>query len=250
MFRRAVLLITLLSCTSEDRGGIVSLVPSADEIIAHIGAKDRLTGVSTYSKLKGSKPVVGDLINPDYERILSIKPEVVIITLPMQKEVKKRLESLGLKTHDFSPESVEELTREIVNLGVITGKEKEAKALADSIKKLVSEIKPLGNFTFYVEVSPKPVFVAGGNTYISDIVERFGGKNVFSDRNGYFPVSTEEIVKKSPQVALVPHEVGKRLGMGVCVVVLQPDHLSPGLSVFGLVALLEEKLPDCLKISR
>ena len=111
MLRNLILTVLLffagISCSPEGKGRIVSLAPSADEIIVAVGGKDALVGVSTYSKVKGIT-VVGDLINPDYERIVALKPDVVIVVLPMQNRVAERLKKLGLRTYDFSPESVGE----------------------------------------------------------------------------------------------------------------------------------------------
>ncbi len=247
MFKRALPLILALSCSSGSSGRIVSLAPSADEIVVAIGGKSSLSGVSTYSKVKGVE-VVGDLINPDYERILSLKPEVVILVLPMQRKVKARLEKLGIKTYDFSPESADELAAEIERLGELVGRRREADRLADSVRKVVGAVKPLGNFTFYVELSSKPVFVAGDSTYISDIIRRFGGRNLFSSVKGYVPVSTEEIMAKDPDIVFTTQPIGRRIGFKACVVRLKHEHVAPGLSVFDLIGTLKVKIDSCLKM--
>lgn len=228
---------------------MVSLAPSADEIIVAIGAKDRLAGVSTYSKVKGV-PVVGDLINPDYERILSLRPEVVILVLPMQRKVKSRLEKLGLRTYDYSPESGEELVAAIKDLGRLVGHRGEAEKLADSVRRALQAIKPIGKFTFYVELSSKPVFVAGDSTYIADIIRRFGGENLFAGVKGYVPVSTEEILAKDPDIVFTTQSVGNRIGLKACVVKLKHEHVAPGLSLFDLIGTLRLKIDSCLRIRK
>ncbi len=251
MLRNLILTVLLffagISCSPEGKGRIVSLAPSADEIIVAIGGKDALVGVSTYSKVKGIT-VVGDLINPDYERIVALKPDVVIVVLPMQNRVAERLKKLGLRTYNFSPESVGELIEEIRNLGRLVNREEEAEALADSVKRVVSSIKPKGRFTYYVEISSKPVFVAGDGTYISDVINRFGGKNLFSHIGGYAPVSTEEILSRDPDIVFTTQKTGKRIGVNSCVVYLKHDYVAPGLSIFPLVKTLERKIDSCLSI--
>ncbi len=249
MFRRTLFLtlsLLILSCSRDSSGGVVSLAPSADEIIVAVGGKERLSGVSTYSKVKGVT-VVGDLINPDYERILSLRPEVVVLVLPMQNKVKARLEKLGLRTYDFSPESADELVAEIERLGKLVGHAREADRLADSVRRAVESIKPVGKFSFYVELSSKPVFVAGDSAYISDIISRFGGRNLFSDVKGYAPVSTEEIMAKDPDIVFTTQEVGDRIGLKACVVKLKHEHVAPGLSVFDLIGTLKVKIDSCLR---
>ena len=250
MLRRLFSLLFLaLACSSEGKGKVVSLAPSADEIIVALGRKDVLAGVSTYSKVKGV-PVVGDLLNPDYERIASMSPDVVIVVLPMERRVAERLEKLGLKTYDFSPESAGELVEEIRKLGKMVGAEREAERLADSVSRLVSSIKPKGRFKFYVELSSKPVFIAGDSTYISDIIRRFGGENLFANVKGYAPVSTEEIMAKDPDVVFTTQDVGHRIGLKACVVKLKHDYVAPGLSIFALVSELNTEIDSCLKVIR
>ncbi|NPA80298.1 MAG: ABC transporter substrate-binding protein [Thermotogae bacterium] len=239
-------ILLLLSC-SPGGGGIVSLAPSADEIIVAVGGKDALKGVSTYSKVKGV-PRVGDLLNPDYERLLSMRPDVVIVVLPMQRRVKERLDKLSLRTFDFSPESVEELVRDIRRLGKLVGREREADRLADSISRAVSSIKPLGAFTFYVELSSKPVFVAGDSTYIAHIVRKFGGKNLYGHLKGYAPVSTEDILSRKPDIVFTTSDPKERIGLNACMVRLKHDEVSPGLSIFSLLKTLERGIDSCLSV--
>lgn len=246
--RRFSLIILIVSCIPRGRGGIISLVPSADEIIYALDARDKLVGVSTYSPYKGEKPVIGDLLNPDYERIKVLKPSLVIITLPMQANVKRNLEKLGIKTYDFSPESVEELVKDIIELGNILGKKERAKALADSIKEFVKGINPLPEFTFAVQISEFPVYVAGDDTYISEILELFGGKNAFAHLKGYKPVSTEDILGREFQIFIVSYNFGNRLGFeDVCIIQIPESYLSPGLKIFPLVDSLKLNLLRCFK---
>ncbi|NPB02943.1 MAG: ABC transporter substrate-binding protein [Thermotogae bacterium] len=242
----AILFVAILSCQPSQRGGIVSLAPSADEIIVRLGAKDKLVGVSTYSKVKGVD-VVGDLVNPDYERIVALKPDVVIIVLPMHRRVKSRLKELNIETYDFSPESPDELIYEVENLGKLVNRKEEAQRLADSVKRLISSIKPVGKFTFYVELSSKPVFVAGGDTYIASIVSMFGGENLFRNLKGYVPVSTEDILSKRPDIVFSTQKMEDRIGMKACVVRLEHDHVSPGISIFQLIPYLKSSIDSCLK---
>jgi len=239
--------LILFNCEGR-KGGIISLVPSADRIIYEMGAGENLVGVSTFSPLKGSKTIVGDLINPDYERIRSLKPDFVIITLPMQRRVKERLESMGIRTYDFSPESVEELISGILELGRMMGREDRAKELADSIERAVKKIKPLGEFYFVVIISESPVFVAGRNTYISEILELFGGKNYFSWIEGYKGVSVEDVLSGDFDVVVVPYEFSGRMGFEKkCIVKLDPNQISPGLEIFSLIDSLRSKLSVCVE---
>lgn len=244
--RKFILIFLFISCGIGDKGKIVSLVPSADEIIDELGARDMLSGVSTYSPLKGRIRVVGDLINPDYEVISSLSPKMVIITLPMQKRIKERLEEMGIKTYDFSPESVEELKSEILNLGKILGKEKEAKELVGYIDQAIKTIHPFPEFTFVVLISEKPVYVAGENTYISEILKMFGGKNAFSEIEGYKPVSSEDVLSRKFDVIIAPYDIGDRIGFeGVCKITLPPEYISPGLRIFALIDSLRINLGSC-----
>ncbi len=209
------------------RPSAVSLVPSVTETIFAMHAEDHLVGVSDfcdYPPEARKLPHVGSLLSPSYERIVELAPDIVFVTLPMQKEVKRNLEKLGLKTADISPESISEILNSIVEVGTLLDETEKALRLRDSLKteyeKLLKSVPTDGEtLKVYVELSGRPLYTAGKNSFISEYLSVVGWRNAFDDvEQPYFAVNDEEVVKRNPQVIILlykngnPEEVRKRLG--------------------------------------
>ncbi len=234
------------------RPSAVSLVPSVTETIFAMHAEDHLVGVSDfcdYPPEARKLPHVGSLLSPSYERIVELAPDIVFVTLPMQKEVKRNLEKLGLETADISPESISEILNSIVKVGTLLDETEKALRLRDSLKteyeKLLKSVPTDGEtLKVYVELSGRPLYTAGKNSFISEYLSVIGWRNAFDDvEQPYFAVNDEEVVKRNPQVIILlykngnPEEVRKRLGWsdidavrnGRIFVVSDPDvFLRPG----------------------
>jgi iron complex transport system substrate-binding protein len=186
---------------------IVSLVPSATEIIYLLNADSFLVGITNqdnYNKFK-----VGDMLNPDYEKIIKLKPSLVILTLPLQKKILEEISKLNINTLIISPQSIDDIFKDIIKIGKILNKEKRALFLVDSLKSVLNEIKNnsknLENNKVFYEIWDNPLWTAGNKTFINDALRILNLKNIFDDRDGYFIVSEEEIIKRNPDIIIIAH---------------------------------------------
>ena len=186
---------------------IVSLVPSATEIIYLLNADSFLVGITNqdnYNKFK-----VGDMLNPDYEKIIKLKPSLVILTLPLQKKILEEISKLNINTLIISPQSIDDIFKDIIKIGKILNKEKRALFLVDSLKSVLSEIKNnsknLENNKVFYEIWDNPLWTAGNKTFINDVLRILNLKNIFDDRDGYFIVSEEEVIKRNPDIIIIAH---------------------------------------------
>jgi iron complex transport system substrate-binding protein len=186
---------------------IVSLVPSATEIIYLLNADSFLVGITNqdnYNKFK-----VGDMLNPDYEKIIKLKPSLVILTLPLQKKILEEISKLNLDTLIISPQSIDDIFKDIIKIGKILNKEKRALFLVDSLKSVLNEIKNnsknLENNKVFYEIWDNPLWTAGNKTFINDALRILNLKNIFDDRDGYFIVSEEEVIKRNPDIIIIAH---------------------------------------------
>ncbi len=205
-------LYVLYSCSSREgsaRKGerIVSLVPSVTETIYLLGAEDQLVGVSDIDSSFG-KVVVGSMIKPDYEKLLSVKPTLVILTMPMQRKVKEELDKMGIRTMEVNPESIDQIFESIIRMGRITGRERRAEFVVDSLKRELERVLSGKKYHYntFVELWLDPIYTAGDSTFINDMISRIGLRNVFSDRAGYFQVQQEEVISRNPQLIIISHE--------------------------------------------
>ncbi len=193
---------------------IISLAPSITEILFALGLDRMIVGISDADdyppdRVQTKERVGGVLIN--LERVVSLKPDLVIGIPSLQRDQLARLRTLRLPVLAVDATSIEETTAQIRMLGRVTGRLREAEDLALSIERRAQVVRPGPRRTLYIEVWNEPVLVAGGNTLVHDLVRRAGGANIFSDLRGYAQVPQESILTRNPQVILLLYPGRDRL---------------------------------------
>ena len=206
--------------TSESRypKSIVALSPSAAEILFTIGAGDQVSAVSEFTDFPAeakAKPVVGgfDGKTLSIETIMSFKPDLVYLTEGMHNFLIATLESNGIAYYVSKGESIASVEKEILEVGKITGHEKEAAKVVDDmekkLKKAAGAAKKDGPIKVYWEVWNAPYMSAGSTSFINDVIKAAGGENIFADLSDAYPmVSEETIIAREPAVILIPASTG------------------------------------------
>ncbi len=208
-----------VGCTSTGkvkRPSAVSLVPSVTETIFAMEAQDHLLAVSNYCNYPPEVrklPRVGSLLAPSYEKIAELNPDVVFITLPMQKDVRENLKKLGIRTVDISPESVDEILQSFVRVGDVLNEHRKGQRLRDSLardyEKLLRKANSLSAMLprplkFYIELSSAPLYTVGRKSFLSDYLRKLHCRNLFDDVDAsYFAVNPERVVVGNPDVILL-----------------------------------------------
>lgn len=189
---------------------IISLSPAITEALYLLGLENKVTAVTIYCHKPPraqEKEKIGSIIAPDLEKIVSLKPDLVLaMSLTGPKEIQK-LKTLGLNVVTFRiPRNFSELCNVFLELGKIAGKADEAARLVGESKKRVSKIsnsvKSMSKQETLVQIGSNPLFVATKNFFLNDYVEFAGGINIFGDA-GSGSVSIEEAVKKNPDVIII-----------------------------------------------
>lgn len=196
---------------------IVSLSPAMTEVLFALNAQSYLVGVTTYCDYPPeAKKInkVGDFSNPSLERIISQKPNLVILNLPEQRRIKEALEKLGIKTFVSSPQSMNDIYTEIIHLGRIIKREREADSIVEFMK---ANIKPINRNKkrVYIELSPNPLITIGANSFLNELIAMAGGENIFADlRRDYPVISQEQVIKRNPEIIIILHpgEINERIG--------------------------------------
>jgi iron complex transport system substrate-binding protein len=193
--------------TSEAR--IISLSPAMTEILFSLGAGDRIVGVTTFCDFPAeAKKIakVGDFSHPSVERIVGLKPGLVIVNLPEQIRIKQQLDALGIKTFVSSPRSLSEIYDEIYALGRALDLSARADSLIKYMKNNLQPIQTMHRKKVYVEISPKPIITIGADAFLNDLIYRAGGLNVFADLTKDYPVvSQEAVIVRDPDMIIVLH---------------------------------------------
>jgi iron complex transport system substrate-binding protein len=201
-----------------DEGGtpsrVVSLSPNLTEIACAIGARDLLVGRSDFCDYPESVlelPAVGGYTNPSLEKIVSLKPDLVLLT-EAEKPVADRLKPLDIRALVVPNETIADILSSIDRLGEALDRRNEAEALRN---KITSALERARNETSHAE-KPKVLMIAdraagtlsgafavGKGNFLNELIEICGGENVYGDSPVPYPIiSREYLIGVGPEVII------------------------------------------------
>lgn len=126
---------------------IICLTEEPVEILYLLGEEDRIVGISRFTvrplRARKEKPRVSAFISADIEKIIDLKPDLVIGFSDIQSEIARNLISKGITVWINNHRTVNETLEMIVRLGAMVGKTEEAKQLVNSYKDKIAELKTL-----------------------------------------------------------------------------------------------------------
>jgi iron complex transport system substrate-binding protein len=193
---------------------IISLVPALTEILFAIGAGPQVVAVSSFDNYPPETevlPRVGALLDPDVERILTFRPDLVL-TYGSQGSVEAQLASAGIRTFSYRHGGIQTIFETMRELGVLTGhtasalnKVNELEAQLDAVKaKVRDRPRPRTLLVFGRQPgSLQQLYASGGTGFLHEMLETAGGINVFADiaRESVQP-SQETLITRAPEVIL------------------------------------------------
>jgi iron complex transport system substrate-binding protein len=189
---------------------VVSLAPSITEMVCALGCDSVLAGVSSFCDFPPSvfrKPKVGDLLNPSLEAILSLRPDLVLISVEgNSRETYSRLLDLQLPVFVSSPRTIADVLASITNLGALLGCPVSAQHLTDSLsrfREVLSRPPRPGAPSVLMLIATDPLIVAGGDTFLDEMIRLSGARNAGDGGRGRYPaLNREEILRRNPDVLL------------------------------------------------
>lgn len=200
---------------------IISLTPSNTEILFALALEDEIVGVSSYCDWPAEakkKEKVGSFSNPNIEKIISLKPDLVLLAGIEQGHLKNILSNLNIKFLVTQPANLKELISSIEEIADLTDREKQGRALVDKIKKamrgldrMVSKIPVGARPKVYIEFWHDPIMTIGGNSFINDLIETAGGINIARDlKRSYSKIDPEAVIFRDPNIIILTyHAQGK-----------------------------------------
>ena len=192
---------------------VITLAPNLTEIVFAIGAGDRLVGDTTYCDYPPeAKNVakVGDTATPNLERIIALKPQVVLVSTASQLErFTQQLEGQNIAVFVTDPRDLEGVFRSIEQIGRILDHEQQANALVQKLRertnavaKAVQSTKPVRVF---FQLSAEPLYTAGRDSFATDLMHRAGAISVTADVPGTWPkYSNESALAAKPEAIILP----------------------------------------------
>jgi iron complex transport system substrate-binding protein len=194
---------------------VASIAPSITEMVFAIGGQKKLIARSQacdYPEAVDSIPKVMTYPNLDVEKLVSMKPDLVLTTDEIfTPDGIAALEAKGLKIYLQSYKTMGDVYRCMRDLGKILECEKQANLVADSLqnieKQVEKETKDLAKYHTMILVSDEPLKVIGGTGYLNELIEKAGGLNIFKDKKEGYPTTTvEEIMMRQPEYLIIPSE--------------------------------------------
>lgn len=187
---------------------IVSTSPSETEILFALGLADRIVGVSksdNYPKEVESKAKVGSTTTPNTEAIVATGADLVVTGITIKDTALENLRSLGLNVICSDPKSVNDVLNDILFLGRITDKQKEAEALVAQMKADMKKVTDVASTIekkkkVYIEFSPG--WTVGSGEFMNELITLSGGLNIASDVKGWIQIDEEKIIKDNPEVII------------------------------------------------
>jgi iron complex transport system substrate-binding protein len=193
---------------------IISLVPAVTEMLFAIGAGDAVVGVSSfdhYPPAVETRTRVGALVDPDFERILSLKPDLVIV-YGTQNDLVARLGRASLPVFNYEHAGLADITDTIRKLGDRIGRSAEGRREADRIEQGLADVRrraagqprPRTALIFERDAgSLRGMFASAGIGFLHDMLDVAGGTDAFGDvQRQSLQLSVEALLARAPEVIL------------------------------------------------
>ena len=191
---------------------IVVLDPATVEMIYMLGAEDKIVGVANLERSKvwpeekvAKLESVGTFMKPSLERIITLKPDLVITSALTDDNLNNGLKSNNIESKRIQANSIEEIFTNFLEVAKMLGKENEANKIIAEKKAKLEEIKKMatGNKKGLFVMSASPLMVFGNDNLPNDIMKLLNIKNIAENQKGRNPIVTPEfIIKENPDIII------------------------------------------------
>lgn len=196
---------------------IVSLAPNLTEILFALGLDREIAGVTSYCDYPpeaAAKEKVGDTITPNLERIVALKPDLVVVTTSSQLEaLTRQLDRLGIPVFVTDPRTIREIIATIRQLGDVAGQPERAAELAEEMERRLAaverRVRDLPRVRTLYLLQMNPLIGAGRKTFLNDLITLAGGESISGNEETDYPqFSRETVIARAPEVILFPTRHG------------------------------------------
>ncbi|GEN46120.1 ABC transporter substrate-binding protein [Alkalibacillus haloalkaliphilus] len=192
---------------------IVSVIPSATEIVYAVGAGDQVVGVSEWADYPEEvfevEETVGDM-NLNIEKIVELEPDVVIADLNNADDL-EAMRSAGLNVVTLGSQSLEGVYEDIELVGQATGQTEQAEQIVNEMEMKVEEVTQAVNEvpeeerkSVWMEVGPE-LYSGGEGSFLHELITLAGGENIIADQEGWPQVSEEVVIERNPDVIITTY---------------------------------------------
>lgn len=188
---------------------IISLAPSVTETLFALGLGDKVVGVTSfcdYPPEARMKESVGDTQRPGIERIVALKPDLVIASTSSQLESFVRsLDGAGIPVYVSNPRNLEETIKSIRAIGEVTGSPERAEELTNKLRARIEQVRARVHSrpqpAVFVMLGGEPLLTAGGPSFLTDLITQAGGRSISADEKSDYPqYSLETVIARQPEI--------------------------------------------------
>lgn len=194
---------------------IISLVPSTTEVIEDLGKTDQLIAVDTQSSTMMTdlkKLPQMDMMAVDAEKLIALKPQIVYvndINLASSESVWKQVEDAGITVVDIpTSTSIKAIKEDVQFIADSLSEHEKGQKLIKTMDQEIDEVAKIGKTikkpkTVLFEVAALPdIYSFGNGTFLNEMIETIGAKNVLANEKGWLPVTEEAAIAAKPEVIL------------------------------------------------
>ncbi|MBM7557144.1 ABC transporter substrate-binding protein [Halanaerobacter jeridensis] len=191
---------------------IISLAPSHTETLFALGVDNNLIGVTQQANYPAEAEEiekVGSIKEPNLEKMIALQPDLVLAAGITPKGVVRKLRNLDIKVIGLNSQSIEGIIDDIALIAKATGVDKKGRAITTQMRNKLYQIKKIVKENVESNERPKvfyeiwndPLYTAGSNTFINDLIALAGGVNIAGDAKGKWPqYNLETLLAENPDV--------------------------------------------------
>jgi len=196
---------------------IISLAPSHTEILFALGLGDKVIGVTRYCNYPEEakeKEEIGGFATPDLEKIIDLKPDLILAFGSLQKSLVTELEDKGQTVFWLYPHTVTGILESFERIGEITGKVAAAEQLRNRteerirlVQENVEDIPEREKVTVFRVMGLDPLGTIGGDAFQTDVFRLAGGRNIFGNtKKDYFQLDLQTLITLDPDIIVICDE--------------------------------------------
>jgi iron complex transport system substrate-binding protein len=191
---------------------VVTLTPSLAEIMYSIGAGGEIVGVTDHTDYPSdarTKPRIGGMVDPSVERIVALRPDLVLATLESNRPTAiDAVQRLGIPVFVIRPEGLEGILQAVEQVGLALNRTPAARAAVERLRvrrqDVARRVMGLPKPNVFVLIWPDPVVTVGRRAFITEAIEASGARCVTSDLPQPWPhLSLEEVVRLAPDTIVL-----------------------------------------------
>jgi iron complex transport system substrate-binding protein len=195
---------------------IISLAPSITETLFALGLDSSIVGVTDYCDYPAPakmKAKVGGIMNPDVERIIALRPDLVFMTgSGNMKSDYDKLSSAGIAVFVSYPRTIEDIFKSISDAGFLTSTTSRADSLLHELRlrqnELASQAAAGQKRTVLMLLSLNPIVAIGPGTFLDEMITSANGENIAHSSTTAYPLlSREEILRRQPDVIIATNDI-------------------------------------------